>query len=91
MAGARSLFSRIRQKLSIVSRLERLYRYAISGDVPQRDRLLFFFTLVYFISPFDIIPDALPFIGFLDDLTVVGAALAYLEWRARQWEKKNLV
>ena len=28
-------------------------------------------VLVYFISPFDFIPDVLPFVGFTDDLAVV--------------------
>jgi uncharacterized membrane protein YkvA (DUF1232 family) len=27
--------------------------------------------MVYFISPFDFIPDVLPFIGFTDDLALV--------------------
>ncbi len=28
-------------------------------------------VLIYFISPFDFIPDVLPFVGFTDDLAVV--------------------
>jgi uncharacterized membrane protein YkvA (DUF1232 family) len=28
-------------------------------------------VLIYFISPFDFIPDVLPFVGFADDLAVV--------------------
>jgi uncharacterized membrane protein YkvA (DUF1232 family) len=35
-------------------------------------------AIVYVISPLDAIPDAIPVIGWLDDLGIIGAALAYL-------------
>ena len=32
-------------------------------------------AIIYFISPLDLIPDPIPFIGYLDDLTVLKLAL----------------
>ncbi|MEO5887938.1 MAG: DUF1232 domain-containing protein [Anaerolineales bacterium] len=37
------------------------------------------FSLIYVFNPFDLVPDVLPFIGALDDATVVGACLILVE------------
>lgn len=37
------------------------------------------FTLIYVLNPLDLLPDVLPFIGQLDDATVVGACLFLIE------------
>jgi uncharacterized membrane protein YkvA (DUF1232 family) len=36
-------------------------------------------ALLYLVSPFDVVPDFLPLIGWLDDLALI-AALAYMAW-----------
>jgi uncharacterized membrane protein YkvA (DUF1232 family) len=49
------------------------------------------FTLLYVLNPMDLVPDALPIVGVLDDAAVVSACLVLLEqdladyrqWRAR--------
>lgn len=46
------------------------------------------FALLYVLNPFDLVPDALPLIGVLDDAAVVAACLALLEQDLadyRQW------
>jgi uncharacterized membrane protein YkvA (DUF1232 family) len=35
-------------------------------------------TIVYVISPLDAVPDVLPIVGWLDDVTIVGYAIAKL-------------
>ena len=50
------------------------------------------FALLYVFNPFDILPDVLPFIGALDDASVVTASLmlierdlsTYRKWKVRQ-------
>ncbi|MHC4839771.1 MAG: YkvA family protein [Planctomycetota bacterium] len=51
-------------------------------------------ALLYFISPIDLVPDAIPVAGLLDDAAVVGAALGMLgalmkpyKDKADEWEK----
>lgn len=36
-------------------------------------------ALLYFISPIDLIPDYIPFVGFVDDAAVIAAVCAYLD------------
>ena len=38
--------------------------------------LLFVFTLLYIISPVDLIPDVMPIIGWIDDAAVILAEIA---------------
>lgn len=52
------------------------------------------FALLYVLNPFDVVPDAIPVVGVLDDAAVVSACLALLEqdlydyraWRHREGE-----
>ncbi|MDH6305726.1 uncharacterized membrane protein YkvA (DUF1232 family) [Parabacteroides sp. PF5-5] len=46
-----------------------LLYYALSDSTfPAKERLLILGALGYFILPVDLIPDAIPFLGFSDDL-----------------------
>lgn len=47
-----------------------LVKLASDPDVPRGSKVQIVAALAYFISPIDIIPDALPGIGWLDDLYV---------------------
>ena len=53
-----------------------LYYAAQKPDTPPWAKTVIYSTLVYFISPIDAIPDALPGIGYSDDLIVIAAAIA---------------
>jgi hypothetical protein len=49
-----------------------------SGKVSYQSKALCAGALAYFINPFDVIPDAVPLIGYMDDLAVMGAVLNML-------------
>jgi uncharacterized membrane protein YkvA (DUF1232 family) len=52
------------------------YFAMLDPATPTSARLTLIAALAYFVSPFDIVPDFLLGIGFLDDATVLMAALA---------------
>jgi uncharacterized membrane protein YkvA (DUF1232 family) len=43
---------------------------------PARPRLILIAALAYFVSPFDLVPDIILGLGFLDDASVLAAAFA---------------
>lgn len=43
---------------------------------PTKVKAVLLGAVAYFVLPFDVIPDLLPFLGFSDDAAVIGAALA---------------
>jgi uncharacterized membrane protein YkvA (DUF1232 family) len=71
-----------REKLQIKSRLKNLLmflpnmamllgRLLTDKRVPKTEKALLLGAIVYFISPIDLIPDFIPFIGELDDAYVI--------------------
>ena len=60
------------------------YRAALFGTIAAAA-----FALIYVFNPFDIIPDVLPFVGAIDDASVIAACLMLLERdlvKYRQWK-----
>lgn len=61
-------------------------------ETPWKTLSAMVFTILYIINPLDLVPDFIPIIGYLDDLTVFGFVLklidkdlsAYEEWKTKQ-------
>jgi uncharacterized membrane protein YkvA (DUF1232 family) len=51
-----------------------IYRTALYGTIAAVA-----FALIYVFNPFDIIPDVLPFVGAIDDASVIAACLMLIE------------
>ena len=69
----------------------RLLKRWVNGDykeVPWRTIVLIIAGIIYFVNPIDAIFDVIPFVGYIDDVTVVGIVLnsvrkdieKFLEW-----------
>ena len=58
--------------------LKALFRFMGDKRAPLAGKLFVVAALVYVVSPADIIPDVVPIIGWLDDIGVIGVAMAYL-------------
>jgi uncharacterized membrane protein YkvA (DUF1232 family) len=52
-----------------------LYVLLIDADIPLWAKAAVIAALLYLIDPLDAIPDITPFVGFLDDLTVLMSTL----------------
>lgn len=47
-------------------------------------------TIVYVVSPIDAIPDIIPVLGWLDDVTIVGYALGKLTEELNRYKKSQV-
>ena len=63
--------------MNLVERAKAIWKLFTSGSMTRTDKIILVLSLVYCLSPLDIIPDVVPVIGFLDDLVVVLAALRH--------------
>ena len=56
-------------------RLIRAYSEAKYRDVPESTLVVIIAAIIYIVNPLDVIPDALPALGYLDDATVLALAV----------------
>lgn len=61
--------------LMAMIRLIRAYHQRDYRDVSSPNLLLVVAAIIYFVSPFDVIPDSVPVLGHIDDAQVVRYAL----------------
>lgn len=61
--------------LPLIYKAFQLYYVMMRPDCPIHIKAAIVATLGYFISPIDLIPDFVPFVGFSDDLAAIVAAL----------------
>ncbi len=56
--------------------------YLARGDsrIPWYAKAIIILTVVYALSPIDLIPDFIPFFGYLDDLIIVPLGIALAVW-----------
>lgn len=78
-----SKLSRFAQRLgiSVVYKVLLLFYVLKSPDVPFKEKALIIGALGYLILPVDLIPDAIPVLGYSDDL----AAIAYVINQVRNY------
>jgi uncharacterized membrane protein YkvA (DUF1232 family) len=62
--------------LQAMLRLVRAYFRGEYRNVSQEGLVWIITALNYFVDPFDLIPDEVPFLGFVDDATVMSFAVA---------------
>ncbi len=93
----RNALEKIWQDLQALFRLIKTWR---GGDYPQAPWQTMIFAIagvIYFVNPFDLVPDFLPGGGYLDDATVVGFVVksirqdieAFLIWEKSRGEGRG--
>ncbi|OBI19745.1 YkvA family protein [Mycobacterium sp. E2497] len=58
--------------------LRLLKRLAADDELPRRIRIALVALIALVVSPIDLIPDAIPVIGFADDVIIVGLVLRWI-------------
>ena len=61
--------------LMAMIRVIRAYERKEYRDIPEPNLLTIIAAIIYFVSPFDVIPDYIPILGHIDDAVVVSLAL----------------
>jgi uncharacterized membrane protein YkvA (DUF1232 family) len=78
--------------LSAFVRLVRAWASGTYRDVPWRSMALVVGALVYFLNPLDAVPDPLPSVGLVDDISVIAFVVGVVRSDIRrfvQWEKRR--
>lgn len=77
-------------KVSAVARLRMLPRYLRDRRVSGIKKTLIALIALYIVSPLDLVPEiVLPFIGWLDDLGLLGAASLWLYRELGEYEENR--
>ena len=66
-----SKISRLAVNLRIIIRIIKAYVNGSYREMPWKSLLALVGGVVYFLMPVDLIPDFIPFTGFLDDFTII--------------------
>ncbi len=75
--------------LSSLLRLLRAWKNKTYTKLPKKTIIMALLAVIYFVDPFDLIPDAIPFFGYLDDAAVVGFVVAAIRddlEKFQEWE-----
>ena len=78
------------KNLGLVAQAEQLWQFFSGGRATGKDKVLVLGALIYLISPFDLIPDAIPVIGWLDDIGVASLVLQYLNTKIASLEEEEI-
>ncbi len=73
--------------IPIMSSLVKSYIKKEYKDIPIGTIIAIISALIYFVSPIDIIPDSIPFIGYFDDAAVVAACWKLVDSDIEEYEK----
>ena len=87
--------NKFKQLFDVALTLVRMVRHFVSGeyrDIATSTIISGFAVLLYVLSPIDLVPDFIPVVGFLDDLSLVswfvgkfhGEITKYREWETRR-------
>ena len=95
--GKKTFLGRLIQDLGLIVPLLRDYRSGAYGKFPFLSVAAIVFTVIYMVSPIDLIPDYIIGIGQIDDATVVALCLylmkkdlqKYKEWKLSRERKDH--
>ncbi len=80
------------EDINVLVRLIKAWSAGTYRQIPKKAIVAATSSLLYFLNPFDLIPDVIPFSGFLDDVAVITYVLASLKSeieRFLSWENSR--
>ncbi len=88
----RSVLEDVWNDLQTLFRLLKAWKTGDYAILPLQSIILALASVIYFVNPFDIIPDFLPLGGYLDDATVLSFVLKSIKSDIKQfleWEEPD--
>ena len=86
------LLARLFQNLRLLVPLIRDYWKGTYRDVSAKSIVIFVASLVYLVSPIDLIPDYIIGLGQIDDVAILGLSLYFLEkdlLKYKEWKDRE--
>jgi uncharacterized membrane protein YkvA (DUF1232 family) len=84
------LFEKLRGvKVKFAADVRALYAFMRDPRAPLQGKAVAIGALLYFILPFDLIPDVLPIVGFADDAAVIASAVGFLNTQVAAYRRRN--
>lgn len=88
-------FSKLIKQLSLSMQMLKDFKTKAYTSIPWRTIALIVAAILYFINPFDIIPDFIPFLGYTDDAVAFAAIFKsaqidlqnYCKWKGYNTEE----
>ena len=85
----RELFEKIRDaKVKFTADLKILYDFMRDPAAPAQAKAGAIGALLYFLLPIDLVPDAIPVLGYVDDAAVVTAAVSWLRTQLASYRRR---
>ncbi len=75
---------KVASQLSLLSEMLK-DRWDNHRDVPWRTVVAFTVAMMYYIGPFDVIPDSVPILGYLDDAAVLAFCFRLIQHDLKQY------
>ncbi|AWW00685.1 YkvA family protein [Arcticibacterium luteifluviistationis] len=84
--GVGGVFDSIRTKVVTIGSLVKAYASGEYRDIELKSLIIMIASLVYFISPIDLLPDFLPFLGYADDIALLTFVLQNMREEVEKFE-----
>lgn len=87
---SKNLLGKILDDLMVLFRLLKAWGRGKYSRIPIKAITLIIATLIYFLNPFDVIPDFIPVIGYVDDAAMISAGIQAIRGDLndfKRWEK----
>ncbi|WP_055149729.1 YkvA family protein [Jiulongibacter sediminis] len=84
--GVGGAFDSIREKVVTLGKLLKAYASGQYRDIELKNLIIMIASLVYFLSPIDLVPDFLPLLGYADDIALLTYVLRSVAEEVEKFE-----
>lgn len=86
-------FRKVKSKLDVLVRLIKSYTNGGYRNIPWKTIAMILAAIIYFVNPFDLIPDLAPVVGLTDDFSILVWVYSSVQSEIDKfliWEQSNL-